>query len=272
MNLDDERKLRNSLDCEANLLDYFRTMFRSEFCCLVPQDASAERIVQDVLNERAWENHSDKGALPPDFVCEERGLMLEVMRVDDHERPGDRKGYANPLRARESEIIKEHGREFGDILALAADGASLTINAVTDLETEDDHSYRNYCSAFSRIVEKHADHARNYRENFPGLKLVFFVFDESSAYFEAASLEEEGGVRAMGDVVRGRPHFFFADKAFLEVVRRSGADYFVWYAPFKQSGLFAEGFDLPDTVVYDVGRIDSPVFEYDPRLMVSAEL
>ncbi|MRX81099.1 hypothetical protein [Eggerthella guodeyinii] len=272
MDLDDERKPRNSLDCEANLLDHFRMMFRNELCYLVPQDASAERIVQDVLNEKAWEDHSGKGALPPDFVCEERGLMLEVMRVDDHERPGDRKGYVNPLRARESEIIKEYAREFEDILALAADDASLTINAVTDLETEDDHSYRNYLSAFSRIVGKHASNAQRYRKNHPGSKLVFFVFDESSTYLEAVDPKAKSALRSAGDVVRGHSHLFFADKAFLDVVRRSGADYFIWCTPFKQSALFVKDLELPETVVYDVGRIDISDFEYDSHLMVSAEL
>ena len=236
----------------------------------MPQDALGERVVQDIVSEKGWEDCSGEGDLPPDFVCEGHGLMLEAMRVDDHERSGDRKGYVNPLRARESQIIKECGREFRGVFALTA--ASLTINAVTDLETEDDHSYPNYLSAFSRIVEKHAGHVRSYRENHPGLKLVFFVFDESSAYFEAVDLEEKCVSRMAGDVVRGRPHLFFADRAFLDVVRRSGADYFVWYTPFKQSSLFVEELNLPETVVYDVGRIDGPIFEYDPRLMASAEL
>lgn len=254
------------------MLDHFRTMFECERCCLVPEDASVECIIQDVVDERGWEDCSGKGDLPPDFVCEERGLIIEVMRVDDHERVGDKRGYVNPLRARESDIIKEHSQEFEDLLALAADDAALTINAITDLETEDDHNYQNYLSAFSRIVEKHAEQAQSYRKNHPGLKLVFFVFDESSTYLEATNLKERRASRAEGDVVLGRPHFFFADRAFLDVVRRSSADYFVWYAPFKQSDLFAEGLDLPDTAVYDVGRIDGPIFEYDPRLMVSAEL
>lgn len=269
---DDGKRLRNSFDYEACLLDHFRTMFESELCCLIPQDASVERVIQDIVNEKGWEDHSGKRDLPPDFVCEERGLMLEAMRVDDHERPGDRRGYANPLRAHESEIIKEYRQEFDGILASAADDAALLVIGRTDLETEDDHNYQNYLAAFARIVEKHGRQARRYRENHPGLKLVFFVFDESSTYFEAASMEGKGAVQAAGDIVQGRPHFFFADKAFLDIVCRSGADYFVWYAPFKQGGLFVKEIELLDTAVYDVGRIDIPGIEYDPRLMVSAEL
>lgn len=34
-------------------------------------------------------------------------LMLEVMRVDDHERPGDRKGFINPVHRRENDMLKD---------------------------------------------------------------------------------------------------------------------------------------------------------------------
>ena len=64
--------------------------------------------------------------------------MLEAMRVDDHERPGYNKGFANPSRAHESEIIRQYEREFNEMLDMAADGARLTIIGKIGLPTEKD--------------------------------------------------------------------------------------------------------------------------------------
>lgn len=57
----------------------------------------------------------------------------------------------------------------------------------------------------------------------PGMNL-FFVFDESTAYLEA--IESGNAMKHIGDSVCGRPHFFFADATFLDVVKHSNADYF----------------------------------------------
>ena len=195
--------------------------------------------------------------------------MLEAMRVDDHERPGDKKGFVNPVRARESEIIREYKSEFSELLASAAEGATLTVMGKTTLPTAEDHNYEFYLSAFKRIVDTHAANASDYRSNHPGLELVFFVFDESTFYLEAC--DYLGTNPKKGEVVRGRPHYWFTDAAFLDVIGRSEADYFIWYTPFKQPQLFAKELMLPDTVVYDLSRFDPERIIYDKTQMMSTE-
>ncbi len=262
-------KIMNALNIEKNQLDYFRTGFEHARCMLIPNDELTANVIEAVVDAAGWTDCSGKDVPPPDFVCMPKGIMLEAMRVDDHERPGDRKGFVNPVRARESEIIKEYESEFSELLASAAEGATLTVTGKTDLPTVEDHNYEFYLSAFKRIIEKHAAHASDYRGNHPGLELVFYVFDESTFYLEAS--EHHGTNPRKGESVRGRPHYWFADAAFLDVIGRSGADYFIWYTPFKQPQLFASELMLPDTVVYDLIRFDPERITYDATHMISAE-
>ena len=262
-------QIRNSLSKEGNQLDYLRTGFEPDRCMLQPNDDRIVRIIEAVVDKDGWTDCSGKDAPPPDFVSEKHGLMIEAMRVDDHERPGDRKGYVNPVRARESEIIKEYEPEFEELLSLAAEGATLTVTGKTGLPTQEDHNYDYYLSAFERIVCKHANHADTYRANHPGLGLVFFVFDESTLYFETSEPTTQG--LRKGDVVKGHPHYWFADEAFLGVIESSGADYFIWYTPFKQPQLFNRELMFPDTVVYDLKRFDPHRITYDRKRMMSTE-
>ena len=263
-------RLRNSLDVEAEQLDFLRAGFRSEESALIPEGEETESILSIVLDETGWEDHSGKDVPPPDFVNHSQRAMLEAMRVDDRERPGDNKGFVNPSRAHESEIIRQHEHELREMLDMAADDARLAIIGKTDLPTEEDHSYGMYLDGFRRIVEKHARHADSYRGNYPGYKLVFYVFDESTGYLE--STEPIKSEIHEGDCLRGRPHYFFADAAFLDVIRSSKADYFIWRTPFKHEHLFAEGLTLPETVVYDVARMNVPDIHYDRDRMVSMEV
>ncbi len=109
---DKRKRLRNSLDIETEQLDFLRTGFRSEECALIPENDETESILGFVLDETGWEDHSSKDVPPPDFVNHEQRVMLEAMRVDDHERPGDKKGFVYPSRVHESEILKQYERNL----------------------------------------------------------------------------------------------------------------------------------------------------------------
>lgn len=84
--------LRNSFDGELFILDYFCTNYESTVCLSLPEDERMKRVIEVVLNSEIWVDHSGEVDLPPDFVCNSQGFMLEAMRVDDHERPGRKKG------------------------------------------------------------------------------------------------------------------------------------------------------------------------------------
>lgn len=264
-------QLERALSNELQQLDYFREGYEDRSCALFPESDETKHVINLLLCGDEWTDRSGKDVPPPDFVCEEHGIMLEVMRVDDHERVGRKGGVVNPARVHESNVAKECAEVLSGLFANEKRTPELFVLGGTQLPTDEDHSYSNYLTAFKRIIDKHAAKSENYRNNHSGSDLVFFVFDESSAYFEAADWVERPLLE--GDTVLGRPHFFFADSAFLEVVFSSGADYFVWHTPFKHEHLFAEGLKLPNTIVYDLSKRSClEAIEYDSSRMVSTEI
>lgn len=214
-----------------------------------------------------WKDSSAKNALPPDFYSDRYKLMLEVMRVDDH---GFRKNgkYRNPSYEREREIEKR-------LRAIAGDEEtfnSLTIFIVpkTGLPTIEDHNYKFYLENFKRTIEKHKNKIAKYKENHPGYKTIFYVFDESSAYFVPD--DENIKVLEKGQTVKGFIHQHFKDKAFLQTFIDSDIDYVIWHTPFKLVQTMGNvSINMPKICVYDCKKAVKKAIDYNPKAMVSVE-
>ena len=120
--------------------------------------------------------------------------------------------------------------------------------------------------------KKHIKNIERYKENHPGHKVVFFVFDEASAYFEMG--QPNCNVK-MGEIFQGKPHLWFLDKGFVDVFKNSEMDFLIWFAPYKHCTAFSvkggKSLDLPQAVVYDVKNMEIPLKEYSVDLMESAE-
>ena len=107
------------------------------------------------------------------------------------------------------------------------------VNAVTDLPSCEDHNYLFYYENFKRTVEKHISKIPLYRQNHPDKKLIFFVFDESTAYLRVddKELAQRGPIPL--EKFWGVPQCFFADTRFMEVFRETDIDFLIWFAPYK---------------------------------------
>lgn len=254
-------------DKESNIIDLFHSVSAHEIA-LIPESTQSEAVLKCVWDETLWQEWTDssaKDAPTPDFFNDTEKLMMEVMRVDDHGRK--KKGtIINPTYMREREL--EHELRESGLIDENSGEQKIIINAITELPTEEDHNYRFYFENFRRTVEHHRNKIDNYQRNHPGYKLIFFVFDESSAYFEADLPHKHVASR---EIVSGHPHYYFMDKRFIDIIKDAGADFFVWYAPFKLL-LSDEGkIDLPKACVFDCKDDLMPLIEYDMNKMVSAE-
>ena len=110
---------------------------------------------------------------------------MEVMRVDDHAFMNEKGVLINPVNMRESKIQKEMRERIKEAQPEAdLDSIKIVVNAVTDLPSTEDHNYQFYCANFQRALEKHIKKILLYRSNHPDKKLIFFVFDESTAYVQ----------------------------------------------------------------------------------------
>ena len=189
------------------------------------------RTFLSIRNEEQWRNGwvftSDDGT-SPDYYSTQYGLMMEHMRIDDCERH-DGKKTINPQKARDGKLMKE----LKDTIGLPqGEDAMVLINGITSLPSEEDHNYKLYVEGFDRVVNKHIAQIPTYRRNHPGSKLIFLLFDSSTAYVEIAT-QERGRDLLVNDVFLGRPHAWWRDRRLVKVFEGADIDYVIWFTPFK---------------------------------------
>lgn len=148
-------------------------------------------------------------------------------------------------------------------------GAKLHLLVDTKLSTEEDHNYRFYRDNFVRTVEAHKKKIHRYRENHPNCKVIFFVFDESSAYMEPLRKTNNP---VKGQLHCGRVYVWFNDSAFIKVLKDSDIDYLVWFTPYKMIEFLGKGLELPRAVVYNIKELPQEQFEYNENCMMSVEV
>ena len=253
---------------EAYLVEFFQHMSRREIC-LFPVDDDTANIATSLRNPKEWAKWTDSSAkndLPPDFFSDDFALMMDVMRVDDHGRKVHG-SIVNPTYQREHMIEKE--LQAAGLFTAFPNVKRLIINAVTDLPTEEDHNYLFYLENFKRTIQKHIGHIPNYKKNHPGYKVIFFIFDESSAYVRKAG---EKFIVNGKTAIPAQAHIFACDKAFVDVFQDSEIDYIIWCAPFKYVDVFEGNPTLPRAFVIRVKDYGGKTIYYDPAEMVSAEL
>ena len=259
----------NFFDDELEIVRWLQNVETSSVL-LMTNSPKEKMLYESVCDEAAltkWTASNGKSDPPPDFYNVDLEIMLDVMRVDDHAHKNMKGKVVNPVNQRES-IMQKEIRDSG-ILEACPNVKNVMCNPVTDLSTEEDHNYGFYLSNFQRVIEHHNSKIPLYRENHSGYKTAFWIFDESTAYIHWNGYRDDG-------MVQGQPHCWFADKAFLNIVKATSADYIIWHAPFKllrESGT-QEIINLPAVNIIDVKNMNVLPFEpieYDPKQMVSSE-
>ena len=261
-------------DNETNLLEDFRLRFNSaalfgEPVAFFPDSAEIQGIVASLTKEELWRNEwidsSSKDAPPPDFYNDKRKVMMEVMRVDDHAFEKDGK-IINPT----AQLTRTREKEASRKLGLPPNSnVPIHIIAATDLPTEEDHNYRFYIDNFKRIIEKHKEKIPQYKQNHPDYELIFFIFDESSLYFQSDTLVQ---TIMKGEFASGMLHLWFRDKNFVNVFMNSGIDYLIWFAPYKYAEKSEPPLVVPSICVFDCNQTSFKCIEYAEAYMTSAEV
>lgn len=219
-------------------------------------------------NWKYWIDTSGKNDPPPDFYNIDLKLMMDVMRVDDHEYISAKGKVVNEERRLENEAFAELKRQG---MLDKFDPANIYVDIHSDLPTDEDHNFTRYIECFKRTIENHKRKIENYKKNHPGYKVIFFVFDESSAYCEVAD-EKKVNIKK-GELMRGRPHIHFLDNQFLKVIDGSEIDYLIWYAPYKKINLGGDKiYDMPRAAIYDSSNMKFECIEYNNKRLISVEV
>lgn len=247
----DETRMKLAYKDEQDIVDFTSRVDDGDVCFYPAESDVAHRFLKSL--RRGGLSQRER----PDFEDPAASLLLEAMIVDDHPRPGKK----DKTRAREGAVLRELQEAGLEVRADVRVFASVT----SGLPTDQGHNYRAYVEQFTRTVTNHASKAEAYRAERSGYDLGFLIFDESTAYFET--------VGAFGPPGMDRPHWWFADSAFADVMTRSGVDCVVWLTPYKSISEADNGeFPLPKMTIIDVALLSrGEHLVYDPRRMVSSE-
>jgi hypothetical protein len=260
--------MRNfTFDNEENILAYYRDPDNRPLA--FPQSDDIWKIFQSTNDEKlwkTWKNSSSKSDLPPDFYNDDLELMMEVMRFDDQ---ATNSGKTHATKAKENQML-ERLRDLG-VKEDFPNLKQILLLGNSDLTTDDDHNFSRYRDNFTRVVLKHAKKAEQYRENHPGYKLVFFVFDETSGvYFERE--KQKKSILVKGDCVLARPHMYWVDSVMVDIIKKSQADYLIWFKPYNSFETpIGINDDLPKVIIYDVQKMEVSTENYVVEDMISSE-
>lgn len=262
---------RDNLYCsENNIMKLLRLSLLDKKSVYPVNISSGEttKIIRNILDEGAWTDSSGKGDPPPDFYSEIYSMMAEVMSVSDNEFEDGGK-IINPTAAKMSEMFREL-QKSGALDGMRED-LMIGINAITDLPTEKDHNYGFYKRSLNRVVRKHVQQIPAYRRNHPGKKLLFIIYDESTAYMEAVN-EEMCKNPVKGQIVGGTPHLWFKDKGLTDSFLKKGIDCIIWFTPCKSAeDLFIGQVPFPRVCIFD-GSKDTESRTYQTKRMISSEI
>lgn len=264
----------NYFDDERNIISLIQNYsFEKVF---LPRDSLSAKIIFESIKRKSqwkyWTYNAGKSDPPPDFYSDRHNLMMEVMRIDDHSRINEKGIYINPTNIKESQRQKEIRKRIKeDRPDIDLNDLTIMINASTGLPSIQDHNYIFYRENVKRILEKHIKKIPLYRENNPGKKLIFFIFDESTGY---SKVDDECLVRRgpiANESFLGDIHWYFLDRCFLEVFKNADIDYLVWFAPYKII-VSDDNTSLPNICVFDLKNYDfKETIDYPENLMISLE-
>lgn len=256
-------------DEEEKVIETFQEEFEKKIC-IIPNTKEVCNILKSIYNEKEWKkwtNSSGKNDPPPDFYNDELKIMMDVMRIDDHAYENLKGKIINPTLQKENELYKEIINS--DFIKSINFNGNILVTAKTELTSEEDHNYSYYFKNFKRVISKHNDKIALYKTNHPNFKVLFFVFDESSAYFENENIK---GAKKIGDEIKGKIHYWFLDRKFINVLIDSNIDYFIWYSPYKHY-IGTNDEMIPKVCIYKIKEIkERQLINYNDSKMDSVEV
>lgn len=260
-------------DNEDYLLEQFRLLDNSEIFIL-GNIFRCKRLLLSLRNyfrRKKWINSSAKNAPPPDFYNDKTKMMMEVMKIDDHAFIDSRGKIQNPTAKKEKELLKSY---FGKDYKTDRNDLSCYVVASSGLPTKEDHDYQKYFTNFQRVFENHNSKIPKYKENHPGYKIIFFVYDESSAYCECINSKDASLMPEIGRVIKVNPHYPFFDRKFMDIIIKSNVDYVIWFMPWKLIRMtYKRNLSFPKCAIIEKGNIvEKKLIDYKENLMVSAEV
>lgn len=253
-----------TLDDEKFLFDIYKRIpfrkikyFGRFFSCFI-----IEWITKSIFFSKSWINSFSKSVPPPDFHNNKHKLMLEVMRIDDCVNTINNKKIDNSF-AKSNKLAR---KLFGNNYKKDVNGYLFTIPNTND---SNEFNFEGYLNNFERVILDHSKKIPNYRRNHPKCKIiVFLVCDESNDYVQVSNekdLVKENEINL--DLKDSIIHCCFYDSKFIEIIKKSDADFVIWWGYNKSIFGNNKKFKYPEACIYDVKYFKEQGYKYDKQLM-----
>ena len=200
---------------------------------------------------KRWHNTSGKNDPPPDFFNDRARLMMDSMRLDDSAFVDNNGKVQNETLKKEDEILRYY---FGNDYRKNTNNITCFVNVRSTLQY---CSYERYRQNFERVITHHKSKINIYKKNHPNYKTVFFLFDESLMYVEVQNKDDISKMYLEGYSIKARPHCCFYDNVFIDLLKKSGADYVVWFAVNKALRISKNKIRVyPSCAIYDIQHLN----------------
>ena len=257
----------NSLRNEDNVISLLLLSLLEEkifFPLSMPPD-EIQSLIHSLLPFDGWINSSGKADPTPDYYNPDQRLMMEVMCVSHYHHEDDKHHLHSPGDINISRSIEElcnADLETADWFFQHNNIVKSSFSSDVDLP----HSYRQYVDSFTRVVSKHIDEIGTYRNNHPGYKLIFLIYDDSTLY-------RVKGSNPSDEICY---HDALFDESFNRVIRDADIEMIIWLSPFKftldddfrDCISFYNPHHKIDTVQYQESSLEPIDFPRNKRLVV----
>lgn len=208
---------------------------------------------------RTWTDTSAKNAPPPDFHNNRFSMMMEVMRVDDCVDKIKKEKVRNSSARQHDFLLNHYGPDYENMI-------QGTMWFIPDTRDNERFNFQGYRKTFKRVFEKHSHKSAKYHHNYPKCKkLILFVFDESNPYEQLRIQDLCRANDENQDNILGIVHQMYYDEYFLDIIRKSNANYVIWFGVYKT--ILMQGIPLPQPsiCIFDVKHLPKQGVQYTPQ-------
>ena len=201
--------------------------------------------IRDNIN---WKDNTKES---PDIISYKYQTMIECMQINDYTKNGKINNYAKDNNEKIKEIDK--------VMNLKQTFPNLKNIFINNEVPQEYCSIDNYNKMIHKVVGKHIDNIKYYREKYKSYKLVFLIIDLTETNY-CMGLRED--IKLDAEMLVYHP---VIDEKVMGVFLDKDVDYILWYRPFQQLSI------IKKLAIINNKRLSSFVNEYRRKEHVNCE-
>ncbi len=229
-----------SFDKESEIFNAIQLSLNNEDkICLLTESDTEKSVLQSLSNIDNWIDNSANTNYPPDYYNNNDGYMMDFMRTNDYEKRKKSGKVKNEVATQENLMLKELKNsgileQFPNV-----ENVFLLPNIIIK------PSLTLYRNNIKSVIMEHNRQVSTYRNNHPGLKIIFCVCDLSEHVHKMRPDNCK-------EIFIYNPCF---DKEVIKTIKSLDIEFLIWFRPFLDSDI-----DSPKIVIIDIKKLNPDIF------------